>query len=239
MTAPTPERRVGEGYQPLNGGYSAKPQTSGPSTLPAPPKGGTGVTATAGPVTGEAISAAHLEALARYARDEISTGRLAELLGVSLMDLLDLRNAVQRDDYEALSTQRALREHWEAIADLQGEEVSRLTAEVERLKWEAVVWKSSLECWGRHHPWCWMVTQAGVEGVYCNCGYREALMGKDRSHEVAQLSTHDAEQVRLFEERIRATTTPESREAFRCFLEARDTFAALSLPTPAPEATDA
>jgi hypothetical protein len=41
------------------------------------------------------ISPEHLEALARYARDEISTGRLAELLGVSLLDVVDLRNAVQ------------------------------------------------------------------------------------------------------------------------------------------------
>lgn len=41
------------------------------------------------------ISPEHLDALARYARDEISTGRLAELLGVSLLDLADLRNAVQ------------------------------------------------------------------------------------------------------------------------------------------------
>jgi hypothetical protein len=117
---------------------------------------------------------------------------------------------------------------------------ARLTAEVERLKWEAVVWKSSLECWGRHHPWCWMVTQAGVEGVYCNCGYREALTGKDRSHEVTPLSPHDAEQVRLFEERIRASITPETEEAARRFIAARDAFAASgdSLPTPAPEATE-
>jgi hypothetical protein len=119
--------------------------------------------------------------------------------------------------------------------------VARLTAEVERLKWEAVVWKSSLECWGRHHPWCWMVTQAGVEGVYCNCGYREALTGKDRSHEITPLSPHDAEQVRLFEERVRASITPETEEAARRFVAARDAFAASggSLPTPAPEATDA
>ena len=117
------------------------------------------------------------------------------------------------------------------------EKVTRLTAEVERLKWEAVVWKSSLECWGRHHPWCWMVTQAGVEGVYCNCGYREALTGKDRSHEITPLSPHDAEQVRLFEERVRASITPETEEAARRFVAARDAFAASggSLPTPAPE----
>jgi hypothetical protein len=65
------------------------------------------------------ISDAHLDALARYARDEISTGRLTELLGVSLMDLLDLRNAVQRDD---------------------AAEVARLTAEVERLRGAIRAW---------------------------------------------------------------------------------------------------
>lgn len=43
------------------------------------------------------ISPEHLEALSRYARDEVSTGRLAELLGVSVADLADLRNAVQSD----------------------------------------------------------------------------------------------------------------------------------------------
>ena len=41
------------------------------------------------------ISPEHLEALSRYAREEISNGRLAELLGVSLLDIAEIVNAVQ------------------------------------------------------------------------------------------------------------------------------------------------
>jgi hypothetical protein len=106
---------------------------------------------------------------------------------------------------------------WEIIqalaksTDLVREYVGGLTAryntalaENARLTAEAVIWKSSLECWGRHHPWCWLVTQAGVEGAYCNCGYKEALTGKDRSHQAAPMSPHEEEQVRRFEARVAA-----------------------------------
>ena len=41
------------------------------------------------------ISPEHLEALSRYAREEISNGRLAELLGVSILDIAEIVNAVQ------------------------------------------------------------------------------------------------------------------------------------------------
>lgn len=40
----------------------------------------------------------------------------------------------------------------------------------------------------------------------------------------------NAEQVRLFAQKIQAATTPESREAYRRFIEARDLFASAALP---------